>query len=226
MKKILIVLAHPYETSFNHQLSVAAIEQFNNKKYSIEILDLFKDRILFDYNVENNFKKNVFEFENNYKNNQKKAHETQSYSDFIKLDQDRLLEADIVIYQFPLWWFSMPSVMRNWIEKTYSYGFAYNGREGKWFQNGVFNGKKAMLSITTSGPATSYTNSGVNGDINKILWPIQNGILNFLGYEVLEPNICWGTDTENFKERDNYIKEYINILDNIDSRNCLILPKI
>ena len=58
--------------------------------------------------------------------------------------------------------------------------------------NGVFKGKRALLSLTTGGPAPAYLKSGFNGDIHAILRPIQRGILQFVGFEVLAPQIAYG----------------------------------
>uniref|UniRef100_A0AAY4B652 Flavodoxin-like fold domain-containing protein n=1 Tax=Denticeps clupeoides TaxID=299321 RepID=A0AAY4B652_9TELE len=55
----------------------------------------------------------------------------------------------------------------------------------------IFQNKKAMLSFTTSSHETMFSASGINGDINVTLWPIQNGILHFCGFQVLPPQIFW-----------------------------------
>ena len=46
----------------------------------------------------------------------------------IAREQDKLRWADTVILQFPLWWFSMPAILKGWIERVYAYGFAYRSR--------------------------------------------------------------------------------------------------
>src|SRR3546814_6853893 len=43
----------------------------------------------------------------------------------IAREQDKLLWADAVILQFPMWWFSMPAILKGWVERVYAYGFAY-----------------------------------------------------------------------------------------------------
>ena len=43
----------------------------------------------------------------------------------VAAEQHKLLRADLVIFQFPLWWFSMPAIMKGWFERVYAYGFAY-----------------------------------------------------------------------------------------------------
>jgi NAD(P)H dehydrogenase (quinone) len=63
--------------------------------------------------------------------------------------------------------------------------------EGRLYENGVFKGKKAMLSLTTgSGPA-AYLPDGFQGDMMGILRPLHRGILEFTGFTVLAPHVTY-----------------------------------
>ncbi|KAM9302349.1 NAD(P)H dehydrogenase [quinone] 1-like [Gastrophryne carolinensis] len=108
--------------------------------------------------------------------------------DIVK-EQKKIEKADLVIFQFPLYWFGMPAIMKGWIERVLSLGFAYSFQT--MYSDGPFKKKKALLSFTTGGPESMTTSRGLNGDINVILWPLQNGILNFCGFQVLEPQISY-----------------------------------
>ncbi|XP_037401407.1 NAD(P)H dehydrogenase [quinone] 1-like isoform X2 [Pygocentrus nattereri] len=55
----------------------------------------------------------------------------------------------------------------------------------------IFQDKKAVLSFTTGGMESMYLPDGLNGDINVMLWPLQNGVLRFCGFQVLAPQIFW-----------------------------------
>jgi len=99
------------------------------------------------------------------------ATETDSFAPDIKAEMDKLFWCDQLIFQFPLWWFSMPAILKGWIDRVFAMGKIYGG--GKWYNNGVFAGRRAMLSVTTGGPPTIYSPSGLNGDLNEILFPIN-----------------------------------------------------
>ncbi|XP_041849892.1 NAD(P)H dehydrogenase [quinone] 1-like isoform X2 [Melanotaenia boesemani] len=58
----------------------------------------------------------------------------------------------------------------------------------------IFQDKKAMLSFTTGGTQSMFRPDGINGDINVLLWPLQNGTLHFCGFQVLAPQIFWSPD--------------------------------
>ena len=97
---------------------------------------------------------------------------------------------DLMIWQFPLWWFGLPAILKGWVDRVFAMGRTYGG--DRFYENGVFKGKRAMLSVTTGGPAEAYQAGGFNGDIHAVLRPIHRGMLRFTGWEVLSPNIVYG----------------------------------
>lgn len=112
-------------------------------------------------------------------------------------EQRRLLWADAVILQFPLWWFSMPAIMKGWVERVFAHGFAYgvgehsDRRWGDRYGEGVFAGKRAMLVVTAGGWDEHYQERGINGPIDDLLFPIQHGILFYPGFSVLDPFVVY-----------------------------------
>ncbi|PIB12660.1 NAD(P)H-dependent oxidoreductase [Vibrio rotiferianus] len=74
----------------------------------------------------------------------------------IKSEQQRLLSSDLVIIQFPLYWSTFPSVLKEWIDQVFTYGFAF-GPNGSQLKN-----KKVLFSITAGATAESYSESGFN----------------------------------------------------------------
>lgn len=78
-------------------------------------------------------------------------------SEDVVAEQDKLMWADALILAFPLWWFSMPAILKGWIDRIYSYGFAYgvgehsDRRWGDRYGEGRLAGKRAMLIVTAGG---------------------------------------------------------------------------
>ena len=69
-------------------------------------------------------------------------------------EQARLLDHDVILFQFPLYWYSTPSLLKEWQDLVLEHGFAY----GSGGDN--LDGKKMMLAVTTAGPADAYTTAG------------------------------------------------------------------
>jgi NAD(P)H dehydrogenase (quinone) len=118
------------------------------------------------------------------------ARETNGFSDEIEAEIRKVEWCDLMIWQFPLWWFGLPAVLKGWVDRVFAMGRAYGG--GRIYQSGVFRGKRALLSLTTGGPEDAYRKGAFNGDIAGILRPIQRGMLQFVGFDVLAPQIVYG----------------------------------
>lgn len=203
---VLIVYAHPEPKSLNGSLKNFTIEHLKNTGHDVQVSDLYsmnwksaldasdaktrRDDSYFDASLDSKY-----------------AFENGLQSDDIALEQRKLMWADAVIFQFPLWWFSMPAIMKGWVERVYAYGFAYGVGEhndqhwGDRYGEGTLVGKRAMLMVTAGGWEPHYSERGINGPINDILFPIQHGILHYPGFDVLPPFVLYHTskvNTDNF----------------------------
>jgi len=72
----------------------------------------------------------------------------------VAAEQARLLTADVIVFQFPLFWYSTPSLIKEWIDLVLEHGFAY-GHDGD-----RLTGKTMMLALTAAGPEEAYTPNG------------------------------------------------------------------
>uniref|UniRef100_H3AHP9 Ribosyldihydronicotinamide dehydrogenase [quinone] n=2 Tax=Latimeria chalumnae TaxID=7897 RepID=H3AHP9_LATCH len=133
-------------------------------------------------------------------------------SDIIE-EQKKLQAADLVIFQFPFYWFSMPAILKGWFDRVFTQGFAYSFRN--MYEDGFFKEKKAILSFTTGGVSSMYTPKGINGDINVVLWPIQNGILRFCGFQVLAPQTSWCPGFASPEARIQMLEDWKSRLENV-----------
>ncbi|XP_053555446.1 NAD(P)H dehydrogenase [quinone] 1-like [Bombina bombina] len=189
VRKALIVLAHPENSSFNHAMKDAAVDALKRNGWDVTVSDLYamkfnpvlsRDDITGSPSDPSKFK---------YGPETLLAYKEGRLSKDIVEEQKKVEASDLVIFQFPLYWFGLPSIMKGWIERVFSLGFAYSFQT--MYSNGPFKHKKALLSFTTGGSHPMYSTNGLNGDINIALWPLQNGMLNFCGFQVLEPQISY-----------------------------------
>ena len=98
-----------------------------------------------------------------------------------KKEQEKLLKADFIILQFPMFWYNAPALMRKWFEDVLEHGFAY-GSKGKALQ-----GKKLIVSITTGSPVEEYREGGIQSftidDLTKGFHQLANLCsMNWAGY--------------------------------------------
>uniref|UniRef100_A0A5F9DT87 Ribosyldihydronicotinamide dehydrogenase [quinone] n=1 Tax=Oryctolagus cuniculus TaxID=9986 RepID=A0A5F9DT87_RABIT len=114
-------------------------------------------------------------------------------------EQKKVQEADLVIFQFPLYWFSVPAIMKGWMDRVLCQGFAFDFPG--IYDAGFLKGKLALLSLTTGGTAEMYTRTGASGDFRYFLWPLQHGALHFCGFQVLAPQISFAPEYASEEER-------------------------
>ncbi len=96
--------------------------------------------------------------------------------------------ADLLVFQFPIWWFGPPAILKGWLDRVFAYG-VYTSR--RRYGTGPFVGKRAVVSVTTGGPAATHEYNGRNGDIQLQLWPVQFS-LHYMGFSVLPPVVSCG----------------------------------
>lgn len=83
-------------------------------------------------------------------------------------EQQLLLEHDVILFQYPLFWYSTPSLIKEWLDLVLEHGFAY-GTGGD-----TLGGKRLMLAITAAGPEDAYTPDGYQRfPIRTFLSPLE-----------------------------------------------------
>ena len=95
-----------------------------------------------------------------------------AYPDFkidVAAEQARLVKADVIVLQFPFFWYSMPSILHRYQEEVFKHGFSH-GSKGK-----ALVGKKVILSFTSGAPEEQYQTGGKqNYPIEDFLPPMKN----------------------------------------------------
>ncbi|XP_040003583.1 ribosyldihydronicotinamide dehydrogenase [quinone]-like [Xiphias gladius] len=188
-KKVLIVYAHQSSGSFNAAARDAAVEVLTAQGCTVTVSDLYTMKFKATATAEDitGDIRNAEHFR--YAEETKLAWEEGKLSGDITEEQLKIIEADLIIFQFPLYWFTVPAIMKGWFDRVFTLGFAYS--HDKRYSLGIFKDKKAMLSFTTGSHESMFSANGINGDMNVTLWPLQNGILHYCGFQVLAPQIFW-----------------------------------
>ncbi|XP_055964512.1 ribosyldihydronicotinamide dehydrogenase [quinone]-like [Sorex fumeus] len=209
-KKVLIVYAHQDPGSFNAALKKAAVEELSKQGCLVTVSDLYA----MDFEprtMKKDFMGPLSDPEHfNYALEAYQAYQQKALSPDIMAEQEKLLEADLVIFQFPLYWYSLPAILKGWMDRVFCQGFAFNFP--KYFESGLLKGKRAVLSITTGGPANTYSKTGSRGDIRCYLWPIQHGTLHFCGFQILAPQISFAPDRVSQEEREGMVAAWVRRL--------------
>jgi NAD(P)H dehydrogenase (quinone) len=198
-RNVLIVYAHPEPRSLNGALRDLAVRRLAERGHRVRVSDLYAMRWKAvadaDDFTDQDPGERLF-----YERASKRAFVGGTQTADIAAEQEKLLWADAVIFQFPMWWFSVPAILKGWIDRVYAYGFAYGvgihggERWGDRYGEGTLEGRRAMLSVTIGGRAPHYSDRGVNGALDDVLFPIQHGVFFYPGMEVLPPFTVFQSD--------------------------------
>lgn len=97
----------------------------------------------------------------------------------VKREQKLLLEHDRIVFQFPFYWYSSPSLLKEWQDVVLTYGWAYGS------QGTMLHGKEFMLAISTGGPEAAYQAGGYNHySMSELTKPFQ-AMANLTGMRFL-----------------------------------------
>jgi NAD(P)H dehydrogenase (quinone) len=190
MTNALIVLAHPEARSFNGQMKDVACAAFEALGFTVCVSDLYAKG--FDpVEAPRHFRARQDQNWFRPQAEQRYAFEHRTTSPDVGAEIDKLRWADIVVFQYPIWWYGMPAILKGWIDRVFTYGGVYSSRER--YDLGRFRGKHALLSVTVGAPAATYLPDGRNADIDLVMWP-SCFTLHYVGFTVHTPFVSYGVE--------------------------------
>ena len=142
--KTLIVHAHPEPKSLNSSLKDLAVSTLENAGHEVQVSDLYAMNWkavvdAADYGPHASSPLKVAE--------PGRAFDAGTLTPDVRAEQEKLLWADTIIFQFPLWWYAMPAILKGWVDRVFTYHFAYGVGEhsdtkyGERFGEGTLAGR-------------------------------------------------------------------------------------
>ena len=185
-------------------LKFIVIRMNKNKKYDNKILILFAHPALQKSRVNRQLISRVRDLEGITFHD---LYET--YPDFhihVGKEQALLQENDIIVFQHPLFWFSMPALLKEWQDLVLQHKWAY-GKEGVALKR-----KKLLSAVSTGGRESLFRKEGFNRfTIKEFLAPIDQ-LAYLCGMEYLPPFVVHGTHTLTESEIAGHAEDYRLVL--------------
>lgn len=186
--RALILLAHPEPRSFNAHLAAQAAGQLRHENLQVDVVDLYAEG--FDpLEAADHHPHRLHPDHFDAQREQRHSAEQDQLPAEVQRHLQLLRAADLLILQFPLWWFAAPAMLKGWLDRVLVYGPMYNSRQRH--ERGVMQGKRALLSVTTGSSARACAEDGREGDTRLLLWPLMYS-LRYVGFEVMEPFVVHG----------------------------------
>jgi NAD(P)H dehydrogenase (quinone) len=186
--KVLIVLAHPEPQSFNAHLARSARDALVGGGHTVEVSDLYAagfdpceagrhfavrcDPERFDASAEQRF-----------------SWERDALPAEVRDELAKVMAADLVICQFPLWWFGPPAMLKGWIDRVFVYGGLYSSQ--RTYEHGACRGKQVLMCVTTGSSEAACSPKGREGDTHLMLWPTLYAF-RYVGFTALESFLIYG----------------------------------
>jgi len=150
--KCLLIYAHPWDGSYNHAILDNLINGLKNNNHQVDIFDLNKDN-----------------FNPVFKDSEMALYSKGKYTDKLVGDyQERIKNAEYIFFIFPIWWGSMPAILKGFIEKVFLPEVFYT-KSKSGLTKGLITNIKGVTIINTMGGPKLFYNFYLKNPIKQIL---------------------------------------------------------
>jgi NAD(P)H dehydrogenase (quinone) len=183
--KILVVYAHPHPESFNHAILEKFVEGLQSKNHEVEVLDLY-----------------ALGFNPLLTAADLASLQGGEVPADIKAQQAKVARAEGLAFIFPIWWSSMPALLKGWIDRVFSLGFAYAFTEEG--PVGLLKQQKALLITTSGGDQAFFDHSGIQ---KAIQMTVDLGIFGFTGIQKVQHEFFYNVVQSDPAVREKYLQK-------------------
>lgn len=159
--KHLIVYAHPNPESFNHAILEITVNALKKKGHEVVVRDLYD-----------------IDFQPVLKPKDIAALRAGQTPEDIQAEQEFITQADAITFIYPIWWTGLPAILKGYVDRVFSYGFAY--AYGEHGIDKLLKGKNGFIINTHGTPEEIYDQIGMTAGL-KIT--SDTGIFDFTGIQ-------------------------------------------
>jgi NAD(P)H dehydrogenase (quinone) len=195
---VLIIHAHPEPKSFCGALKDVAVETLQTLGHQVCVSDLYA----MGFNP---------------------VASAQDFQDEI----EKVKQADLIIFTFPLFWMSVPAILKGWIDRVFVSGLFYGGK--RIYDKGGMSGKKALVCTTLGGRDYMFGDKALHGELygaSGMLRSVLQGSLGYVGMQVLEPFVAYHVPYISDESRKEILKNWQQALTTLDKRVVMQMPKL
>ena len=201
---ILVVYAHQEPTSLTASLKNIGLSILSSQGHTVIESDLYGSGFhpvagKYDFNTLTGAHYNYM------LEQQASAKNDWAFAPDIVSEMQKVKEAEMIIFYTPVWWHSVPAILKGWFDRVLAMGFACDS--GKIYDEGLLRGKRVLLCAVAGNPEDIYQPLNKHrATLKQMLHPIHQGIFSFCGMDVMEPFIVYSS-------MNHTPEEYAGILD-------------
>lgn len=160
--KNLIIYAHPNPASLNHFFKQTVLESLEKSGHDVIVRDL-----------------NAINFNPVLSLADMQGQRISKVAEDVRAEQDFITWADQIIFIYPIWWTGMPSIMKGYVDRVFSYGFAYRYDQG--VQKGLLTGKSTIIINSHGKSSAEYEALGMD---KALALTSDTGIFSYCGLKI------------------------------------------
>lgn len=221
--KLLIVHAHNEPQSFVTSMKDLAVRHFEQAGWEVQVSDLHAMGFnpvasAADFGARHNPDYLTYALE------QRHGWQNKTLAPDIVAEVEKVQWADLIIFSFPVYWYSMPAILKGWVDRVFISGVCYGGT--RIYDRGGLKGKRAMLATSVGGQTHMFGPGAIHGELETLLKPILQGVLGYVGLTVLPPFVAHHVPYLKQPEREAIMQAWQAHLDQIDSLEPLKMPSL
>lgn len=222
--KALIVYCHPEPRSFVAAMVETAQQALARQGWQVEVSDLYAKGFnpvasAQDFAQRGNPAHLVYSLE------QRHAREHGGLAPDIATEVDAVLAADLLVLAFPVFWFSVPAMLKGWIDRVLLSGTFYGGR--RVYDRGGMVGRRALVLTSLGGREHMFGPQAIHGEFaGGMLKHLLQGTLGYVGYSVYQPFVAYHVPYVTQEDRALTLRQLDTQIDALAARDTLRLPSL
>jgi NAD(P)H dehydrogenase (quinone) len=160
----------------------------------------------------------------NYALEQRHAVAAERLAPDIRREVEAVKRADLLVLSFPIFWFSVPAILKGWIDRVFLSGLFYGGK--RIYAKGGMAGKQALVVAALGGREHMFGPGALHGELETMLRPLLQGTLGYAGFTVLQPFFAHHVPYLPEEERIALLDRLAAELAALDARPALPMPNL
>jgi NAD(P)H dehydrogenase (quinone) len=223
---VLIIHAHPEPKSFCAAIKNTAVETLQALGHQVCVSDLYAMSFNPVASAQDFLARENAEYLN-YALEQRAGAASGALAQDIQDEIAKVQQADLIIFTFPLFWMSVPAILKGWIDRVFVSGLFYGGK--RIYGKGGMSGKRALICTTLGGRDYMFGDKALHGQLygaSGMLRSVLQGSLGYVGMAVLEPFIAYHVPYINEESRKEILANWQQALAELDNRALMQMPNL
>jgi NAD(P)H dehydrogenase (quinone) len=222
--RVHLVHAHPEPQSFVAAMRDTVVEEFRSQGAVVTVADLYAmgfDPVLSgaDFSTRQNQDHLTYPLE------QRHAFATGTLARELQEQVSHVLEADVLAFTFPIFWFGVPAILKGWIERVFLSGPFYGGR--RVYGRGGLAGKRAVVAMSLGGRAHMFGPDAIHGELETgMMRHFFQGTLGYVGLAVHQPFVAYHVPYVDAAARSAMLGDLRSYLRSLSQQPILPVPAL